>query len=439
MKKLQFHKKVFNFISSRVDEVGGQYLAFGLFGLFNYPIFYLIWLDISPQPYESLILRSIATLLCLGLVLKNKWPVSMKRFLPVYWYVTLTYCLPFFFTFMLLKNHFDNLWYTNAIVVIFFLMLLVDALSFAVLQTVGVILGVLFFFILGNQWHGFGAFNVWGALITYFVSIIIGAIFAHNKQVLVQARVDTMKNVGASIAHELRTPLFSIGATTDVIDEAIPKLAKGYELAKSNGLPVPALSERELKEVVGLPKRVHRMVNSAMKFINMFITKVNVGARSKISSQDLKELSMVQCVQEALDDYPFTMDERNKVHFDSKNDFEFMGNAEYMSHVLFNLIKNALYFMKAAQKGEISIWLEKGERFNQLYFKDTGKGIPKNLVPYVFNSFVTSETRHGTGIGLAFCKTVVKEFGGNIECESVFGEYAHFIIRLPQIHKIQTA
>ncbi len=50
-----------------------------------------------------------------------------------------------------------------------------------------------------------------------------------------------------------------------------------------------------------------------------------------------------------------------------------------MVHVLFNLLKNALYYIAAdpRKKGKIEIWLEKKGRINQLHFKDTGTGIAK--------------------------------------------------------------
>jgi Signal transduction histidine kinase len=98
--------------------------------------------------------------------------------------------------------------------------------------------------------------------------------------------------------------------------------------------------------------------------------------------------------------------------------------------VLFNLLKNAFYSLQSAQKGSISIRLERGGSYNTLYFRDTGTGVDPAIIGKIFDGFFTTK-RDGTGAGLAFCKRTIESFGGEIGCESVLGEYAEFIIRLP--------
>ena len=102
-----------NILSRKIEETGAQYTAYGIFGIFNFPIYYLIWLYLAPQTYESLFLRLICTGLCLVLALHDKWPNSCKKYLPFYWYFTLAFTLPFFFTFMLMMNHGSSAWVTN--------------------------------------------------------------------------------------------------------------------------------------------------------------------------------------------------------------------------------------------------------------------------------------------------------------------------------------
>ncbi|WP_230306269.1 ATP-binding protein, partial [Legionella pneumophila] len=100
----------------------------------------------------------------------------------------------------------------------------------------------------------------------------------------------------------------------------------------------------------------------------------------------------------------------------------------YRIHV--NLIKNALYVIAMAQRGEINIWTESGDKYHYLYFKDTAKGMSKQQLNRLFNHFYTT-TFMGTGIGLSFCKLVMNAFGGDIVCESKEGEYTLFILSFP--------
>ena len=101
-----------------------------------------------------------------------------------------------------------------------------------------------------------------------------------------------------------------------------------------------------------------------------------------------------------------------------------------MQHVLFNLLKNALYAIESAQKGEITMWVASAEKSNCLYFKDTGKGMDERQLLRLFDHFYTT-TYMGTGLGLSFCKLVMLRFGGNISCEAVEDKYTQFMLTFP--------
>ena len=90
--------------------------------------------------------------------------------------------------------------------------------------------------------------------------------------------------------------------------------------------------------------------------------------------------------------------------------------------------------MKAANKGEITLKTYKANGLNILSFKDTGAGIAPEILPHIFEKFY-SRTKYGTGIGLAFCKSVMKGLGGDITCTSQYGEYTEFILTFPPLEK----
>ena len=50
--------------------------------------------------------------------------------------------------------------------------------------------------------------------------------------------------------------------------------------------------------------------------------------------------------------------------------------------------------------------------------RDNGSGVPSDLMPYIFDPFVTTKT-HGTGLGLALVAKIIGDHGGVIECDSV--------------------
>jgi two-component system, CAI-1 autoinducer sensor kinase/phosphatase CqsS len=120
-------------------------------------------------------------------------------------------------------------------------------------------------------------------------------------------------------------------------------------------------------------------------------------------------------------------------------DFEFHGSNSLLVYVLFNLLKNSLYALKAAGKGSISIAVASGDARNTLTFSDTGCGIPATTLPKIFDAFFTTKKSAGAGIGLAFCRRVIRSFGGQMRCESIEGEWTRFSMEFPALRPVPAA
>jgi signal transduction histidine kinase len=99
------------------------------------------------------------------------------------------------------------------------------------------------------------------------------------------------------------------------------------------------------------------------------------------------------------------------------------------ARVLLNLAKNAV---EAMPKGGI-LWLTLRECAGKVIFRvaDTGCGIPEDLLPTIFEPFVTRGKSTGTGLGLALVKSVVEAHQGTVSVQSTPGTGTVFEIRLP--------
>ena len=425
MKKMS--QKIYSFVEESVQKNGAQYTAFGLFVFFTYPTWYFFWINFSVQPYSNLLLRIIAAGLCLILALNKYWPPKIKKYLPIYWYLTLTYCLPFFFTFMTIKNLYSPIWVTNCMLALYFLMLLVDFKSFIILFFIGTCVGILTaYFPYPPNLEGIHV-DYFGISITFLVSLVIGGMFAHNREKMEQTKLEIVRSLGASIAHELRTPLLAIQMGVSGTKEYFPSLIKAYKIAKANNLEIDPIQSRHLQ----ILNDVFDIIESEVTYSHTIINMILMNVKQDIASvSDFKSYSMHECVEEALVRYPFKTGERDLVSFINADDFKFYGDKTLMVHVLFNLLKNSLYYIQAARKGEIHIWLDKNSNENVLYFKDTGQGIPDEILKNLFEKFYTT-TYHGTGLGLAFCKMVLVSFGGSVSCTSKYGEFTQFKMTFP--------
>lgn len=102
--------------------------------------------------------------------------------------------------------------------------------------------------------------------------------------------------------------------------------------------------------------------------------------------------------------------------------------------VISNLISNALKF---TEKGEVKINAKSVNKFLEVRVEDTGVGIEKKDIPYLFQKFHQIENPYtrkeqGTGLGLYICKSIIEMHGGKIWVESKgLGKGSSFIFILP--------
>lgn len=419
-------KRFTEFLDRRVEGFGGaQYKTFGIFGVINYPLGYLFLHLLGAD--ESAAIRLLAALMSLPLIFIKYWPPQLKKYLNLYWFITLLYCLPVFGVYSLLKNHASTEWLLNFSLGLFLLFLLVDYILLLVIYSLGTFLGYLIFILTGQEvifQQGFPA----NFMYIYGCIIVIGCLFSRNKERLENERFQAIKAVAGAVAHEMRTPLSSVTGIAKGLKRKLPALIKHYNLTEKDEKNSKDLEQQIINLINETTYNIEHINRQAFAFINMLLMNL----KEDFPESKLTSCSIQTCIRDAIQHYPFNGQDQKLVSYDTNTDFEFKGNSLFIKHILFNLLKNSIYYIRTANKGHITITprIEKG--FNKLYFRDTGSGIPSHIIPHVFDRFY-SKTKYGTGIGLAFCKMVMENLGGDITCHSVEGEYTEFILSFPVI------
>jgi len=371
-------------INEHANQFVHPYTTFGVFGIITYPFYYGLWRIANTGGYENLSLRLIVCLLCIPLILKNYWPKKLQSFLSLYWYFTLLYCLPFLFTFLLLKNNISNIAVMNTMTVLVLCILLLDIMALLIILPIGVVLGWCCY------WLTTGTvtlpMNYEKLIIPYLSIIFFGALFAHRKERLQQEKLEAMKLHSANIAHELRTPLATFGMATDNLREFFPYLKQAYLWAKDKDAPLPNITTDYLDGLEGSLASMRKEIRDAFTFIDISLIKTSLSVDEGKSQIFL----MGECIDEVLVRYPFDEKQRQFIQWEKSTNKDFLINADKLLiiHVLFNLLKNALYYIAKASKGNIQICLENGKSYNKLYFKDTGTGISKDILPHIFERFL---------------------------------------------------
>ena len=234
-----------------------------------------------------------------------------------------------------------------------------------------------------------------------------------------------MRSLAANIAHELRTPLSSIGMCNY---SATRMLNQIWEKQKSDAAVITFQGYQQLQEVL---ERSERAVRSACHIINMMLA---IAKNQNIDKARFVNFSIVDSIKVAIENYPLQKGFSEKIHFKSDIDFHVRGEEILFRYVMFNLLKNSIYALQEANKGEITISLSKDSQWNYVVFEDTGKGVEEKDIELIFDEFYTTKPNNtGNGIGLAFCKNVIDSFGGHISCSSEQKKYTRFTILFPKV------
>lgn len=109
-----------------------------------------------------------------------------------------------------------------------------------------------------------------------------------------------------------------------------------------------------------------------------------------------------------------------------------MLNQRLLELALDNLMDNACKYTPPG--GMVSLTLQVDEHEALITVQDSGKGIPAEESPYIFDRFrrgIDTQSIPGTGLGLAIVQESLKRMGGTVSLESQIGLGTRFLIRLP--------
>jgi two-component system, NtrC family, sensor kinase len=105
-------------------------------------------------------------------------------------------------------------------------------------------------------------------------------------------------------------------------------------------------------------------------------------------------------------------------------------NPSQLNQVFLNLINNAAHAIDGP--GRITVRTEAAGGSVRVHVEDTGRGIPDNVLPHIFDLYYTTKPAgEGTGLGLAIARDIVREHGGEIKVSTTPGVGTTFTVTLP--------
>ena len=234
--------------------------------------------------------------------------------------------------------------------------------------------------------------------------------FTEIRQRLLQGeRLSALGETAASIAHELKTPLISIGGLAR-------RLLRKEE---------PGSTEWKYAETIAREAdRLEKMLNEIL-----FFTRRATICYTQCTIKDIIEESLA-VVSGVLDENRIQVKKRI-----SRTVTELTGDYQQIKQVCINLFLNAGEAMK--QGGSLFISTApavlEGRKAVSLKVRDTGCGIPPAILSDIFNPFFTTKDG-GTGLGLPISHRIVTNHGGKLLVESHAGSGTEFRVILPVRH-----
>ena len=221
------------------------------------------------------------------------------------------------------------------------------------------------------------------------------------------------RNFMGDIAHELRTPMTAIKGFVDgMLDGTIPE-------------------EQHPKYLAIVSEEVGRLARLTRNMLD--VTRLEAGEDApNITSFNIWKpvLSVLAGTQPRMEEKEIEL----AVSDNNEKALYVLADEDFVHQILHNLIDNAIKFSENGGTIAVSAYAKQGQVV--LSIKDTGVGVPRETLPFLFDRFYKADKSRnpnvkGAGLGLHICRILVGLMGGRIWAESEPGKGSEFCFSLP--------
>ncbi len=235
-----------------------------------------------------------------------------------------------------------------------------------------------------------------------------------QSQLMVSDRMASIGTLAAGVAHEINNPLAAVIANLEYMSTSLTTEAAD-----------PAWLRSELREPLADAREAAQQVRSIVRDLKVFSRSEAEEPRAAVDVHAVIESSLRMAWNEI----------RHRARLLKR--FAPLplvaANEARLGQVFLNLIVNAAQAIPEGRAEHNEIWVitrREGERV-VVEVRDTGPGIPPEIVGRVFDAFFTTKIGVGTGLGLAICHRIITDLGGELTVTSEVGVGTTFRVSLP--------
>ena len=230
---------------------------------------------------------------------------------------------------------------------------------------------------------------------------------SREAEILQSKKLASLGTLTAGVAHEITNPVNNISMMAETYE------AMGDELPQAERMAMM----RQIQEECA---RIHGIVTNLLDF-------------SKPKTASMRPICLNDLVQGTL---PLVRNMLHVSNIDLRLDLAddapvVMADVSQMHQVLINCITNAIQSMSPG--GSLRIATRADDGTARIVVSDTGKGIPPDILPHIFDPFFSTKGTEGTGLGLSVSYGIVKNHQGRLRVESTVGAGTTCFIDLPAL------
>lgn len=249
----------------------------------------------------------------------------------------------------------------------------------------------------------------------------------NHDAILGRERLASLGQMIGGIAHNLRTPIFSIAGAFEGLDE----LVNEYSESIGDEKVLPSDHKEIANEMLGWTDKIKGYLSYMTEVIKAIQVQTANNEEAIDEKFEIKELIKYINILMKYELTKNLVDLKMNISVDENQVIS--GNLNILVQVINNLISNSIQAYKDEENKIIELNLYKKDDNFYIEVKDSAGGIPKDIQNKLFKEMVTTKGKNGTGLGLFISYTNIKtEFNGNITFYSEEGVGTIFRVIIPE-------